>query len=274
MGRSYNSINRSDITVTPIKLKYRESYNSSSISSSGITINQGLNGPTSPTGSYPSSYLLYRSIQNLFYNQYTGSLLESSSGFEYYPQSTAASGTFYFDYRYYPTESNAIVTIISIPRLLYGEDIAKNSFLMSYTASYNIIDDGNGNIINTSASNDHIGNIIYPMGIAIITNSNYQNIVNNPFTMSFTAESTIYTTEVKCHVNENDFNYTTNPTVVLSGSTPGLLNDNVSGSDFVPFATTVGLYNDRNELLVVGKFGTPYPVPRHVDSTFVVKWDS
>lgn len=95
-----------------------------------------------------------------------------------------------------------------------------------------------------------------------------------PYTLAFTAESTIYTTEVKCHVNENDFNYTTNPTVILSGSTPGLLNNNVSGSDFAPFATTVGLYNDQNELLVVGKFGTPYPVPRHVDSTFVVKWDS
>ena len=92
-------------------------------------------------------------------------------------------------------------------------------------------------------------------------------------TMSFQAETTIYQVEVRCHVNENDFNYSTNPSCVLTGSL-GQLNDNVTGSDFTPFATTIGLYNEQNELLVVGKFGTPYPVPRHTDITFIVKYDT
>ena len=274
MGRAYNTLKASDVTVTPIKLKYSASYPSSSLSSSGITISSAINGPMSPTGSYPSSFLLYRSVRSMFYMQYiSGSLLGSGSGFEYYPQSTAASGTFDEDHRYFPTESNAQVTVLSIPRILYGENIAKTSFRMAYTASYNLVDDGNGNIIDTSASNAQIGNLIYPMGLAIITSKTYQNVTNYPFTMSFQAESTIFQNEIRCHINENEFNYSTNPSTVISSSL-GTLYNNVTGSDFNPYATTIGLYNSQNELLVVGKFGTPYPIPRHTDVTFTVKYDT
>lgn len=92
-----------------------------------------------------------------------------------------------------------------------------------------------------------------------------------PYTMSFQAESTLYQNRVTCHINENDFNYSMNPTCTnISGS----LNDNVSGSDFTPYATTVGLYNERNELLVVGKFGSSIPIPRNTDMTIIVQWDS
>ena len=122
MGRSYNTLKASDITVTPIKVVgYNNSYVSSSFSNNGINIAQGINGPLSPIGGYPSSFLLYRSVQNSFYMQYiSGSLLNTGSGFEYYPQSTAASGTLYEnnDYRYFPTASDAKVTVISIPRSL------------------------------------------------------------------------------------------------------------------------------------------------------------
>ena len=50
--------------------------------------------------------------------------------------------------------------------------------------------------------------------------------------------------------------------------------DNVTGSAFNPYATTVGLYNDANQLLVVGKLATPYQIPENTDITFIVKWDS
>ena len=94
-----------------------------------------------------------------------------------------------------------------------------------------------------------------------------------PFTMSFSAETTIYQNEYRCHVSENDFNYTQNPSAIKIGTT-GSISDNVTGSDFRPYATTVGLYNQRNELLVVGKLSTPYPIPPNTDMTFVVRYDS
>jgi hypothetical protein len=54
----------------------------------------------------------------------------------------------------------------------------------------------------------------------------------------------------------------------------GAMADNTTGSSYHPYTTTVGLYNESNELLVVGKLATPYPIPANTDMTFIVKWDS
>ena len=94
-----------------------------------------------------------------------------------------------------------------------------------------------------------------------------------PYTLEFTAETTVYQNEVRCLVNENDFNYTQNPSAVKSGTTGSYI-DAVTGSDFHPYTTMVGLYNDQDELLVVGKLSRPYPIPPNTDMTFVVRWDS
>lgn len=117
------------------------------------------------------------------------------------------------------------------------------------------------------------------------------------YTLYLTAETTIYQNEAKCRVLENDFNYSQNPTVFArkqftTGSlalpifaaqgqinqvgeiVDGTIKDNLTGSSFHPYATTVGLYNEVNELLVVGKLATPYPIPANTDITFIVKWDS
>ena len=118
-----------------------------------------------------------------------------------------------------------------------------------------------------------------------------------PYKLTLTAETTIYQNEVKCRVSENDFNYSQNPTVfaknvIVSGSSAvpffaptgqsasygyivdGTLANNLTGSSFHPYATTVGLYNENNDLLVIGKLATPYPIPANTDMTFVVRWDS
>ena len=118
-----------------------------------------------------------------------------------------------------------------------------------------------------------------------------------PYNLGLTAETTIYVNEVKCRVLENDFNYSQNPTVfrnisyvtgaralpfygpqngtsVVGTVLDGTLADNITGSSFHPYATTVGLYNEANELLVVGKLATPYPIPANTDITFIVRWDS
>ncbi len=60
----------------------------------------------------------------------------------------------------------------------------------------------------------------------------------------------------------------------VQGLYGGTLIDAVTGSDFRPYTTTVGLYNETNELLVVGKLATPYPIPSNTDITFIIKWDS
>ena len=93
-----------------------------------------------------------------------------------------------------------------------------------------------------------------------------------PFSFTASSQYTIYQKEVRCHVNENEFNYTLNPSARKAG-TSGSYIDVATGSDFRPYATTVGLYNDTNQLLMVGKLSTPYPIPSNTDITFVVRWD-
>ena len=97
-----------------------------------------------------------------------------------------------------------------------------------------------------------------------------------PFTLNLLAETTIYQNEVKCRIQENDFNYSQNPTMLKYGANvpSGTLADNVTGSDYRPYATTVGLYNEANQLLVVGKLATPYPIPSNTDMTFIIRWDT
>lgn len=174
MGRSLNTLKGSDVTVTPIKLKYSNTIPSASLSSNNITLTVASNQSFDYNNpSYGDNFLLYRSVQGLYYmNFVSGSLLNSASAYEWYPQSTAASGTFDNDYRYFPTASDAQVLVISIPRAKYGENIARASFSMSSSA-YNIIDDGNGNLVDAAASNVHVGNLLYNQGIGIITNVDY-----------------------------------------------------------------------------------------------------
>jgi hypothetical protein len=47
----------------------------------------------------------------------------------------------------------------------------------------------------------------------------------------------------------------------------------VSGSDFAPYITTIGLYNDAAQLLAVGKLAQPVKKRNDVDMNFLVRID-
>lgn len=172
MGLSKNTLDRSDISTYPIKLKYSASYASSSALNYGITLNRGINGSFNSNG---EDFLVYKLAKQLYYNSYlTGSLNNSASYWNDNLQSTAASGTFDNDYRYFPNTNGAQITMMAIPRTVFGENIGRKSFKLSGT-TYNLVDDGNGNIIDIDNSNVHVGNILYNQGIIIVTNPDYEN---------------------------------------------------------------------------------------------------
>jgi hypothetical protein len=93
-----------------------------------------------------------------------------------------------------------------------------------------------------------------------------------PFTLNLKSESTIYQTQVRCHVNENEYNMTLNPTVLEDGA--GTVKSGLLNPSFQPYVTTVGLYNDRSQLLAVAKLGQPLPMPSNTDVTFLVRYDT
>ena len=52
-----------------------------------------------------------------------------------------------------------------------------------------------------------------------------------------------------------------------------IYHDFVTGSYFTPFLTTVGLYNNAQELLAIGKLSTPTPISKFVDTNVYVNFD-
>jgi hypothetical protein len=87
----------------------------------------------------------------------------------------------------------------------------------------------------------------------------------------FRNEHIVYENEIRCKVGENEFNLSHNPT--LSSDNKGTLQSFATSSDFTPYVTTIGLYNDRSELLAVAKLAQPIPLSSTTDTTFVVKYD-
>ena len=99
------------------------------------------------------------------------------------------------------------------------------------------------------------------------------------FSLSFKNEHTVYENEVRCVIQNTEFNLSYNPTLVnnyQSGSLKNFVTGSTlpSGSFFTPYATAIGLYNDNNELLAVAKFGKPILMSPYTDMTFVVKYDT
>lgn len=287
MSRASNTLKASDISTTPIKLKYAFTASSNTYSSYGISVGSGSNGPVTISGSVKQSTINFRTIRQLYYQNYlTGSLLNSASYWDWNQQSTACSGSFEYENRIFPTQSNAKISYISIPPMTFGEQISRNSLFIRATSgggnpyTFTFWDDGNGNISGSVNSTNYgqVGNVIYSQGMIIMTNTAsvvLDCITGSYTTCSFLAETTIYQNEYRCHISENDFNYTQNPSSITSSSgVTGSYIDAITGSDFRPYATCVGLYNERNELLLVGKLSTPYPIPPNTDMTFVVRYDS
>jgi hypothetical protein len=157
---------------------------------------------------------------------------------------------------------------------------------------------------NIVSAGSYIGNIFYAQGIAIITDQSSQNVIAAGSQILFKNEYTIYEHEIRCLVKESDYNLSYNQTLLVSGGLyivsssngyiltgsndssvkdfatgslltpiPGSISGSTSGY-FTPYATTLGLYNDNNELLAVAKFGKPMLMSPDTDMTFVIKYDT
>ena len=109
---------------------------------------------------------------------------------------------------------------------------------------------------------------------AILTGSNIEAIadsfrrrINNlQFNNTVELNSSVYF----CRVNHNEFNYSTNPTY-LSGSK---IRVKTQSSDLpVSYITTVGLYNDNNELLATAKLSEPLKKSSDTEFTIRVRLD-
>ena len=107
------------------------------------------------------------------------------------------------------------------------------------------------NTLRTSNSNVSNPTRLYSTG------SGTRGLTTGSFTSSFSLNSneTVTSDFVFCRARNAEFNYTENPSFI-SGSTGAVLYDLFINSP-TTYITTVGLYNDSNELLAVAKLSKP-----------------
>lgn len=198
------------------------------------------------------------------------------------------------------------VVVVSIPRTKFGEGISEKSvqFYMTgaisipYASAGNLSpdilvhDDGYGNLYdgrNLIISNS-IGNVVYPHGLIIFTDSQYYNYMYTASflsssliksTLQYTSYYTAYEHEYICLAKSYEFNVTSNPTVFYIGNDnkqhfkfENVLDSSGSQIVFRPFVTGVGLYDSSGNLVAAAKFAKPIRMENDMDSVFIVRFDT
>jgi hypothetical protein len=93
-----------------------------------------------------------------------------------------------------------------------------------------------------------------------------------PLSIKFKNKYTVHEKVIKCTVKNTEFNLSYNPTLFQSGSLEQL-KPFVTEKYFAPYVTTIGLYDDFNNLLAVAKFAQPIPMSANTDYNFIIKLD-
>jgi hypothetical protein len=301
----FKSFITSDVIVSPFKVNKSFSFYGSELTGSNVEIDRfyGLNNTSSlwvsgsnPTGviNIQDKILVYRSIKELYYSNF---LLNSNGS----PASTASfnvDGTItgalytpnYYNYlsttltasRYFPTGSGNSIGVISIPSNLFGEYLQPGSIeIDSPNLLTTFSDDSNGNLLNDNTS-EKVGDVIYEHGLIIFTGPNtpfplpvLTQIIDPTVDIGvrFNSTVTIYETQYKCTIRENEFNFSNNQTQISGSSNSGILYDFATGSFFTPYATTVGLYDNAYNLLAVAKLAQPLPLSAVTDTTILINLD-
>ena len=96
-------------------------------------------------------------------------------------------------------------------------------------------------------------------------------ITGSDVVCSFSSSYTIFETQYKCTIGADEFNYSSNPSIISSSE--GQMYDFATGSYFAPYVTTVGLYDGAYNLLAVAKLAKPLPTSRTTDTTILVNFD-
>ena len=317
---AYKQFNTQDLIVSPFEVNKSFSFLDSEFP------NNSINWYSIPYNTFDTSFLtnktlvgnpgeeeytvlLANSIKQLYYTNYisgsagftqdaiTSSILLGAnrdgdtfiggvqqSNFYNYEQTTLYPGKIF--------PSSGKFAIISIPSKLFGDYIQPNSFELSTVGGGDegtYRDDGNGRIIDIYGGIN--GNIIYQHGIIIIrqTDKPFNMMDGGNVTASFSSSYKLFETQYQCTIDENEFNYTLNPSAVTGSQIPTGFSGSsiewentasigsplgfVTSSFFEPYITTVGLYDENHQLLAVGKLAKPLQSSPTTDTTILVNID-
>tara|TARA_B100000674_G_C37610871_1_gene809758 strand:- start:40 stop:756 length:717 start_codon:yes stop_codon:yes gene_type:complete len=186
-----------------------------------------------------------------------------------------------------------------------------NAFSSSFsTFKTNLFQSGSSTTAATRGSGSEVGNIFYEQGLLVFTDTgSYKDVgFGTSYTLKYQSTHTHYEYEYKVKAKPFEFNTSTNisltpgrsgsktisqgvvsmsnffppshqPTGQGTGSYATFYNAAtsslgfVTGSNFNPYVTDIGLYSENNELLAHGKLAKPVKLSNEIETTFVVRFD-
>jgi hypothetical protein len=242
------------------------------------------------TGGYTPSRVVYGEYRNLVYGTET-------VNFSFDNSATTASQIFVLNFarnRYkeslQPGSFNLALKSGSASNIIYLTDDSNTTSLTRFIGEnrvYYIISGSNGNGYVPAASASYYGMMFPDLNLVVLNatsgsstsilpyitgstaNMNqstasatynftklYDSIVSGSSTSSFTLQSseTVSSRYFFTRVKNSDFNYTTNPSIIDANG--NLLYTTLINNPQT-YVTTVGMYNDNNELLAVAKLSRP-----------------
>jgi hypothetical protein len=290
----------SDVSTRPLKV-YKEWF----LTNDDITpiFGENISGSFDPDTAEISGgifkELIYKSIKSKYYNNSATQSVVTEFGRRRSYRST--------DERVIGNE----IVVIPIPQSIYGEGIKVGTLILNDVAnSHTYTDDGFSNLVSGSSI---FGNVFYEQGLVVLTTNVISGSTFAPpdgYTLQFRATKTIFENEIFLSVLENEFNTSQNPTAIEyrdgvpfirtefpsqmtssvgqpngvyvfpdkpSGSFSDYEEDlplNPIGSYLAPYITTIGLYDNQGDLIVVAKLPRPMKSLPDYPINFIVRFDT
>lgn len=232
--------------------------------------------------------VLYKSVQHIFYNNYN----------IFFSQSANINYSKIADYENF--------YVISVGQNFYGNSIRPGTFELEIdTITPTVKDDSYGNLVVSSSGNNYqIGNIFYERGIAVLvinTSSAASDVTtqgikisgSSTINLSYSSNLSIERHQINVQLSPAEFTFSSlNPSIrnsliitssvtksfeekniPKSGSNSWKIYDLMSSEIIKPYVTSIGLYNNRNELLAVAKLSQPIQRTFATDQIFIVRFD-
>ena len=136
------------------------------------------------------------------------------------------------------------------------------------------------------------GNVFYRNGEIVISSpmpkyNTGSGAFGNTFDVSYKGTHTIYENEVLVRIPKDVCNVSMNPTATYTPGTTNILTQEeqshalpgdhrktmFNSKHINPYVTTIGLYNDKAQLVAVSKLAQPIQKRDDIDMNFIVRWD-
>lgn len=220
---------------------------------------------------------LYDSIKSQFYlNPATGSVLTEVGLRESYAST---------DERVLGTE----IAVLTVPQEHYGEGMKIGSVVLNDGGDI-LTDDGYSNLRNTQQ--EVIGNVFYDRGLIVLTKDVDSATTLSTFSLTYRSTMTINENELFLQVNEDEFNSSQNPTATNNGFIADIQSSydpsvyakfsdfeysssiDPTGSYLAPFITSIGLYDDDNNMIAIAKLPRPIKSLPDYPVNFIIRFDT